>query len=206
MKHEWKKHEKQYYMPKSRPEQVNLPAFRFFTIKGEGNPNAPLFASHIEVLYALSYAVRMSPKKNMAPEGYFEYTVYPLEGIWDLREDAKKDFNGSFSKEDLVYRLMIRQPDFVDEEYATGIKEFVRKNKSLDLVQEVNFEIIEEGDCIQMLHLGSYDSEPESFRLMEEFAANNGLKRKSKIHREIYLTDARKTVPEKQKTVLRFKV
>ena len=142
----------------------------------------------------------------MEPHGYFDYAVYPLEGIWDISEEAKKIPKDKLDKNDLVFNLMIRQPDFVDEEFAIAIIEQVKKKKPHSLLDRVKFEKICDGECVQMLHLGSYDDEPESFRIMESFAETENLKRISKTHREIYLTDARKTAPEKLKTVLRFGV
>jgi len=206
MKHEWKKHEKGLYLPKNKPEIIEVPAFNFFSIEGEGNPNDDAFGEYIGVLYSLSYAVRMSYKKDYVPEGYFDYTVYPLEGVWDIKAEARQKFNGVLNKNDLVFNLMIRQPSFVTEEFAAFIIEVAKKNKPHDLLSQISFETIEEGKCIQMLHLGSYDDEPASFELMEKFASEQGLGRESKVHREIYITDARKTAPEKLKTVLRFQV
>ncbi len=208
MKHEWRKHEKQFYIPSKNPEKVTIPEFKFFSIRGAGNPNDPFFAEHIGVLYSLAYAVKMIPKKNkdIAPPDYFDYTVYPLEGIWDVSEEAKKQTAYTLNKDDLVFNLMIRQPDFVDEAFAMEILELTKKKKPHDLLDKVKFEKIEDGPCIQMMHLGSYDDEPASFKLMEEFADSEGVKRMSKQHREIYLSDFRKVAPEKLKTVLRFQV
>lgn len=204
MKHEWRKKEKQYYGPKQKPEKVDVPAFGFFIIDGEGNPNSDAFAEAIGVLYSLSYAIRMSPKKDRAPKDYFEYTVYPLEGIWDLNEKGRAEYDGTFDKNNLEYRLMIRQPNFVDKAYADQVIEWVKKEKPHPLLEQVSFEFIEDGPSVQMLHLGPYDDEPASFKQMEAFADAEGLKRKSMVHREIYLSDARKTAPEKLKTILRF--
>lgn len=206
MKHEWKKLEKEIYSPKNKPELVTVPEYNFFTVKGVGNPNEPFFADYIGVLYALSYAVKMSPKKGISPEGYFDYTVYPLEGFWSINEDVKKSFEGTIDKKNLVFKLMMRQPDFVDEQFAFQILEITKKSKPHRLLDEVRFEQITEGKCIQMLHVGSYDSEPASFKLMEEYTASNDLTRISKDHKEIYLSDARKVAPEKLKTILRFQV
>lgn len=206
MKLEWKKDEKQFYLPKNTPEVITVPGFKFFTIGGKGNPNDAFFAEYIGVLYSLSYAVKMSPKKGLAPAGYFDYTVYPLEGIWDLTDEAKKSFNGSINKNDLVFKLMIRQPDFVDAEFARQMLELTSKNKPHRLLEQVRFEEITDGECIQMMHLGSYDDEPASFKIMEEFAIKQNYMRISKVHREIYLSDARKVSSEKLKTVLRFVV
>ena len=206
MKHEWKKNEKQFYLPKNKPELISVPEFKFFTIEGNGNPNDEFFAEYIGVLYSLSYGIKMSPKKGIEPKGYFDYTVYPLEGVWDLNEKAKKSFDGTINKNDLVFKLMIRQPDFVDKDFALQILEQTTKKKPHDLLEQVRFEEIIEGECIQMLHLGSYDNEPESFKLMESFAEQEKYSRKSRTHREIYLSDARKVPPDKLKTVLRFNV
>lgn len=206
MKHEWKKAEKEYYLPKVKPEQITIPEFKFFTIKGEGNPNDESFGEYISVLYSLSYAIRMSPKKNIEPEGYFEYTVYPLEGVWDINEEAKKHYDGVLDKDTLVFTLMIRQPDFVTEEFAEKIINITKSKKPHVLLDQVKFQKINEGKCIQMLHIGSYDNEPLSFREMEVFSEENNLRRSCKIHREIYLSDARKVESAKLKTVLRFQV
>ena len=204
MKHEWKKAEKQLYLPTTKPELIHVPAFKFFTIEGLGNPNEAYFAEFIGVLYSLSYAIKMSPKKGLAPEGYFDYTVYPLEGVWDLTEKARKTYDGSFDKNDLVFKLMMRQPSFVDSGFALKILELTQKNKPHHLLETVKFEEIAEGKCIQMLHLGSYDNEPASFGQMAQFADDMGYKRTAKTHREIYQSDARKVSADKLKTVLRF--
>ena len=206
MKHEWRKHERGFYLPPAKPVVVEMPSLKYFCIEGKGNPNSDFFPLYIEALYTISYAIRMSYRKGLAPEDYFEYTVYPLEGVWDITEEAKKHFDGSINKDDLVFKLMIRQPDFVTNTFAMQMLEWVKKNKNNQLLNKLSFETITEGKCIQMLHHGSYDDEPKSFKLMEEFAIEENLIRKSKVHREIYLTDARKTAPEKLKTILRFKV
>lgn len=206
MKQDWKKSEKSLYIPKPVPSLIKVPPFRFFTIKGAGNPNNEFFGDYITVLYSLSYSVKMSPKNGTDPDGYYDYTVYPLEGIWDISEDAKKAGMQKLEKDELVFNLMIRQPDFVTEEYAMETIERVAKKKPHHLIQQVKFEVIEDGECIQMLHTGPYDNEPESFRQMEEYCIQNSYERESMIHREIYLSDARKVSPEKLRTVLRFKV
>jgi hypothetical protein len=206
MKHEWTKMEKEFYLPKNKPELINIPKFKFFTIEGSGNPNDDFFGEYIGVLYSLSYGIKMSPKKGIEPKGYFDYTVYPLEGVWDLSEKAKQSITGAINKNDLVFKLMIRQPDFVESDFAMQILEETKKKKPHDLLGQVRFEEIVEGDCIQMLHIGSYDDEPASFSMMESFAEGERYKRKSKKHREIYLSDARKVSPDKLKTILRFSI
>lgn len=204
MKHEWKKNEKALYLPTGKPQLINIPTLKFYTIEGKGNPNDSFFADYIGVLYALSYGVKMSPKKGIEPHGYFDYTVYPLEGVWDISDEAKKSFNGTINKNDLCFKLMIRQPDFVNSEFAAQILEQTKKQKPHQLLNHIKFEEITEGDCVQMLHVGSYDSEPASFKMMEEYAENENYHRISKTHREIYLSDARKVSPDQLKTVLRF--
>jgi len=206
MKHDWKKSEKQFYAPKNEPVKETIPAMNFFTIQGEGNPNNPEFGEYISVLYALSYGVKMSPKQGFAPDNYFEYSIYPLEGVWDLKEEARAKSMDFFDKDALVFTLMIRQPEFVSPSFAAEVIERTKKKKPHTLLEKVKFETIAEGDCIQMLHIGSYDDEPANFARMEAFAESNGLERLSKIHREIYLSDARKTSPDKLRTILRFSV
>ncbi|WP_321388317.1 GyrI-like domain-containing protein [uncultured Enterococcus sp.] len=203
MKHEWRKKEKALYLPKQEPSELVVPKQKFYTISGKGNPNDEAFGEHIAVLYAMSYGIRMMPKNGLTPEGYMEYTVYPLEGIWTLdKEDVRGD--GSFSKDDLIYKIMIRQPEFVTEELALMNKEQVSKKKPHPQNVNVQFEELEDGQCVQMLHLGSYDDEPASFEQMDQFCKEKGLTRRTLAHKEIYLTDARKTEKEKMKTVLRY--
>lgn len=203
MKHEWRKKEKDIYLPKQAPTELKIPKQKFYTITGKGNPNDEQFGEHIAVLYAMSYGIRMMPKNGFTPDGYMEYTVYPLEGIWTLdKEDVRSD--GSFNKDDLIYKIMIRQPDFVTEELALMNKEQVNKKKPHSENERVQFEELEDGHCVQMLHLGSYDDEPATFEQMKQYCEENGLTRRTLAHKEIYLTNARKTEKEKMKTVLRY--
>ena len=204
MKHEWRKKEKDRYLPKKTPELVQIPPYQFLIISGRGNPNSAAFSEYIGVLYSMSYAIKMTLKKEQEIDGYFDYTVYPLEGVWDISEEAKKTFNGILNKDDLVFTLMIRQPHFVTARFVQKMKVLTKARKPHPLLDQVKFEKIEEGLCIQMMHIGSYDNEQESFEIMEAFANQKGFHRKSKIHREIYLSDFRKVAPENLKTVLRF--
>lgn len=206
MKIEWKKIDKQYYLPKDKPEVIILPSFRYFAISGEGNPNDPFFGDCISVLYSLSYAIKMSLKQGCAPENYVEYTVYPLEGIWDLSDIGRKNYNGTLDKDELKFKMMIRQPEFVTEKYAKETIERTMKKKANKLLDHIVFENIEEGKCIQMLHIGSYDTEPGSFKMMEEYAKEQNLTRIDKKHKEIYLSDPGRIAKEKLKTVLRFQI
>jgi hypothetical protein len=206
MKHDWKKNDKQFYLPKNKPETIVVPKFNFYTIEGKGNPNDDFFAEYIGVLYSLSYAIKMSPKQGFAPDNYEEYTVFPLEGVWDIDDEAKRNYNGTLDKNTLVFKLMMRQPDFVSAGFALETIVRTKKKKPHELLEKVKFETIEDGLCVQMLHKGSYDSEPASFMKMKEFADAKNLVRISQSHREIYLSDARKVPADKLKTVLRFMV
>jgi len=200
------KPEKEFYQPGKMPALIRVPEFFFFSIEGKGNPNDEFFGDYIQVLYSLSYAVKRSRKQGIAPVGYFDYTVYPLEGVWDLTDAGKQNQTGVLDKNELVFNLMIRQPGFVTAEYAAMVMEQVKKKKPLPLLDQVKFEPITEGLCIQMMHTGPFDTEPESFLKMEAFASEKGLTRISHSHREIYLSDPRRTAPEKLRTVLRFTV
>ncbi len=203
LKYEWKKQEKEFYLPKAKPETVVVPKFKFFMLNGKGNPNNAEFSEAVAVLYSLSYAVKMLPKKSPTPVGYFDYTVYPLEGIWDLAQEART--LEVLDKDSLIYTIMIRQPDFVSDELAQEVVNGLKAKKPHSLLEAVKFASLEEGLCVQMLHIGPYDDEPRTFSLMEDYCTQRGLKRTNKTHREIYISDPRKTEPNKLKTVLRFR-
>ncbi len=204
MKHEWRKKEKNCYIPKAKPEIVNIEKFKFIQIKGSGNPNSEEFSEKVGTLYSLAYAIKMMPKKNITPEGYFDYTVYPLEGIWDLDEEGRS--KDEFDKNNLVYNIMIRQPDFVTKEVFDLAMEITKNKKPNKLLDEVVFGEMEEGMCVQMMHIGPFDEEYKSFDIMKKFINDNNLVIKDLAHREIYISDFRKTAPEKLKTVLRYMV
>ncbi len=204
MKHEWRKKEKALYLPGTNPEFKDIPEFQFLSIRGEGNPNSKGFTDYITALYSVSYAIKMTLKKLNKT---IDYTVYPLEGVWDINEEAKKTYTGrKINKDDLVFKLMIRQPDFVSTNFYQEMLDLTKKKKPQPLLDQLNFEKITEGPCIQMLHIGSYDTEDVTFKIMETYAESKQLKRLSKVHREVYLSDFRKVAPEKLKTLLRFKV
>ena len=206
-KYEWRKKEKSLYLPQNRPELVEVPEFKFITIRGAGSPSADSFTDKVGALYALAYTIKMAPKKmQIPPDGYLDFTVYPLEGVWDINDEAKARYAGEVNKEDFVYHLMIRQPGFVDESFFREMLELAKEKKKNPQLEQLSFESISEGRCVQMLHLGPFEEEPASFEKMEAFTEDNGLVRCSKIHREIYLSDTRKVAPEKLKTVLRFQV
>ncbi len=207
MKHEWRKKEKEFYLPKNKPALIEIPEYQFITLSGEGNPNNQFFSDCIGVLYSVAYAIKMNMKKmEFSPKNYQDWTVYPLEGVWDISENAKSNNTKELNKDDLVFDLMIRQPDFVSIDFFNEMIELTKIKKPHGLLDKVKFQKIREGKCIQMLHIGSYDSEPGSFQKMETFTRELGLKRKLKSHREIYLSDFKKVEKDKLKTVLRFEV
>lgn len=206
-KHEWRRHEKELYLPDPTPALIRVPAFRFLRIRGEGDPNKEPFNERIRALYPVAYGIKMTAKKpGRAPEGYRDFTVYPLEGVWDLKDEARPNSSGGINKDDLVYELMIRQPDFVTGEFFAEVLDEVKRRRPDPLLGEIDLVELREGPCVQMLHVGPFDREAESFAKMEAHAADQGLVRESKLHREIYLSDFRRTVPEKLKTILRFRV
>jgi hypothetical protein len=196
VKYEWKKQEKTLYLPKTQPQIITVPKQKFFAIKGKGNPNETEFSEKVGVLYSLTYAVRMMPKSGFTPEGYFEYTVYPLEGVWDNCDVADKS--------SYIYTIMIRQPEFVTDEVVAKAIETVKKKKPHQFLSDVFFCEIEDGLSVQIMHIGDYDNEPQSFAEMKKFMENNGLVRRSDNHREIYLSDVTKVERDKLKTVLRY--
>jgi len=199
---DYKKDFKWLYLPKEKPELVEVPELLYLTIEGSGSPDAPEFSEAVEALYALSYAVKMSYKSAVVPDGYYEYTVFPLEGVWDLIDYTAV----TLEKENFKYTLMIRQPDFLTPAlFERFLTEAGKKKPGLPL-SRVKLTTLTEGSCCQMLHLGSYADEPASFAAMAAYCAEQGWIRASKTHREIYLSDPRKTETAKLKTVLRFQV
>lgn len=204
MKHEWRKEEKDLYLPKEKPNLITVPKQKFFMISGKGNPNDQEFAEKIGVLYSLAYAVRMMPKQGYIPAGYYEYTIYPLEGLWDLTEEGRA--SKTLNKDELLYTIMIRQPDFVTDEVVNKAFENIRKKKPHPFLDNVTFETIEDGLSVQIMHIGSYDDEPKSFEEMKRFIKGNNLEIVTLKHREIYITDGRNTEKSKLKTVLRYRV
>jgi hypothetical protein len=215
---DYKKDFKNLYLPPAEPVLVNVPPALYAVVDGQGNPNdSPVFQAAIEALYSISYGIKMSPKKGIQPKGYYQYTVFPLEGLWDMspnpgaleavkvRESAEVDRpRPLLDKDRFVWRLMIRQPDFVTQDFFDIVKDFSAKKKEAPDLSSVKLETIADGLSVQMMHVGTFDSEPASFAKMDEFCASEGLVRIGHNHREIYLSDPRRTSPEKLKTVLRY--
>ena len=162
MKHEYRKSEKNIYGPDTKPQVVKIGKQKYFCINGKGDPNKEDFKERVDALYSLAYAVRMMPKKGFTPEGYFEYTVYPLEGRWSLSETGilEQVQGQQMSKDEFEYTIMIRQPDFVVEEVVSKAVEIVKAKKFNPLIDEIFFNEQEDGLCVQMLHIGKFDDEP----------------------------------------------
>jgi len=199
---DYKKAYKDLYLPKKTPSIIDVPRINFVVIEGQGDPNREEFVLQTTALYSFSYAVKMCYKSDDVPEGYYDYTVFPLEGEWDLIDKNIP----STVKSNYKYKLMIRQPEFLTEALFERFLLQTKKKKSNIYLDKLSFQTIEDGLCCQKLHIGSYDDEPASFELMDKYCEENGYKRICKTHREIYLSDPRKIEASKLKTVLRYKV
>lgn len=205
---DYKKTEKHLYLPKF-PAVVQVPEMVFFAVDGQGDPNtSPAYAQAMEILYGLSFTVKMSKMGGEEPEGYFDYVVPPLEGLWWTDEPG---FDGKppADKNDFRWTSLIRQPDFVNEEvFAWAAERLAKKKPELDLTK-ARFLRWEEGLCAHLLHVGPYDAEPASIDRLTEFLREQGCVpdfTDARRHHEIYLGDPRRTAPEKLKTVIRHPV
>ncbi len=210
MKYEWRKNDKALYIPKTDPQILTIKSYPYIKISGKGNPNSQSFQKDIEVLYALSYGLKMAPKQKIDIKGYYEYVVFPLEGIWSLTKEGINLFNQGQSiislKDHFSYELMIRQPDFLTKDLFEFIKMRVYQKKANDNLLNAEFFISDEKLICQALHIGSFDDEPKSFKKMEDYCKSLGYTRTSKDHTEIYISDPRKTSVDKLKTTLRFEI
>ena len=202
-KYEWRKTEKDFYLAKAAPAAIDVPPMNYFVVDGAGSPADEEFQEVVGLLYTLSYTIRMMPKSGWTPPDYQEYTVFPLEGLWRLDSDAWKP-GCELDKSKLQYRLMIRQPWFVTEEVVERARSSALKKVPAELLERASFETMADGLSVQMLHVGPYDTEPETFAAMNEFMAAHGLSRPEQVHREIYLSDPRRVAPEMNRTTLRF--
>ena len=201
MKYEWKKSEKYLYGVKQKPEVIEVPPAYYIMIKGEGNPNEIDFSNRVSALCSLAYGIKML-FKNMEKEEleYSDFTVFPLEGIWEKSDDEE------FDKNKLKYTIMIKQPYFITKEIFELAFEKVKKKKPNELYDEVSFDCIESKKAIQILHIGSFDTEIESFEKLDNFANEMNLERSEKLHTEIYLNNKNRTAEDKLKTILRYNV
>lgn len=201
MKYEWKKSEKYLYGVKQKPQFIEVPSAYYIMIKGEGNPNESDFSNRVSALYSLAYEIKML-FKNMKKEEleYSDFTVFPLEGIWEKSDDEE------FDKSKLKYTIMIKQPYFITKEIFELAFEKVKKKKPNELYDEISFDCIESKKAIQILHIGSFDTEIESFEKLDNFASEMNLERSEKLHTEIYLNNKNRTAEDKLKTILRYTV
>jgi hypothetical protein len=199
---DFKKDFKELYAPATKPQIITVPRIKFAVIDGQGDPNGADFAKAIEALYAFSYAVKMSYRSLDVPPGYYDYKVFPLEGVWDLMDKGQPITD----KSNYQYQIMIRQPDFVTDQLAVRFIAETSKKKHNECLLDLRLEEQQEGLCCQMLHIGRYDDEPASFEIMDRFCRDKGYRRIAKSHREIYLSDPRKTEQAKLKTILRYRV
>ncbi|MEI7667666.1 MAG: GyrI-like domain-containing protein [Erysipelotrichaceae bacterium] len=202
MKQDWRKDEPEFYLAKKTIKQITIPNWSYLTISGKGSPASEHFQKVIETLFSLSYTLKFSSKKGYLIDNFNEYSVYPLEGYWDLSDEGKT--KTTMDKNDLIYTMMIRQPSFIRAKDLQWAIDFNQAKKPDLLYQEVHLEMLEDGPCVQMLHLGSYDDEPRSFSIMKQYILDNGLCQSLMAHKEIYLSDFRKVSPDKLKTVLRY--
>lgn len=207
MPFDFKKEYKEFYLPKAKPGIVTVPRMNYIAVRGQGDPNLEdgEYKQSIGILYGIAFTIKMSKTGGHEIEGYFDYVVPPLEGFW--WQDGMSGIDYAH-KENFRWISVIRLPDFVTkDDFAWAVKEAERKKKT-DF-SKAEFLTYDEGLCVQCMHLGPYDAEPETVSLMHEYARRQGYVldiTENRMHHEIYLSDARKTAPEKLKTVIRHPV
>lgn len=207
MAFDFKKEFKEYYMPKNKPQIVDIPSMNYIAVRGKGNPNdeGGEYKKAIEVLYAVAYTLKMSYKTDYKIDGFFEYVVPPLEGFWWSDNGGNFDYS---DKSELKWISVIRLPDFVTEKDFLWAVETASKKKKIDC-SSAEFLTVAEGLCVQIMHNGSYDDEPATVAVMDEYISENGCVNdlgSERLHHEIYLSDPRKSPPEKWKTVIRHPI
>ncbi len=204
MAFDYKKEYKEFYLPKEKPAIVTLPKMNYVVVRGKGDPNAEdsEYKRSIGILYTISFTIKMSKKSDWRIEGYFDYVVPPLEGFWWQEGAERIDYT---HKDKFNFISMIRLPDFVKKADFDRAVEQAQEKKKTDL-SAAEFLTVEEGLCVQCMHIGSYDDEPRTLALMDEYIQRGGYEydlSKSRLHHEIYLSDARRVAPEKLRTVIR---
>lgn len=207
MAFDFKKEYKEFYMPKNKPEIVNVPAMNYIAVRGKGDPNEEngSYQKAIGILYAVAYTLKMSYKTNYKIDGFFEYVVPPLEGFWWQDHTDSADYT---DKSTFNWISVIRLPDFITKKDFDWAVETAQKKKKIDCTS-AEFLTLEEGLCVQMMHFGSFDDEPQSVSVMNEYIENNAYENdinEKRLHHEIYLSDARKVPKEKWKTVIRHPI
>ena len=190
---DFKKEYKEFYMPKQKPEIVTIPAMNYIAVKGKGDPNEKdgEYQQAIAILYAIAYTIKMSYKGGHKIDGFFQYVVPPLEGFWWQEDCDKIDYG---KKDTFCWSSVIRLPDFVTkEDFDWAVKEASRKKKIDCSLAE--FLTVEEGLCVQIMHIGAFDEEPATVEIMDQYLLENGYENditEERRHHEIYLSDARR--------------
>ena len=207
MAFDYKKEYKEFYMPKNKPEIVKIPPMNYVAVRGKGNPNVAGgdYQQAISILYAVAYTLKMSYKTGYKIEGFFEYVVPPLEGFW--WQDNVTGFDYS-NKDAFNWISVIRLPDFISKRDFDWAVQTATQKKKMDC-SSAEFLTIDEGLCVQIMHLGSFDSEPATVALMENYLKEQGFVNdlnEQRLHHEIYMSDARRVAPEKWKTVIRHPI
>ena len=207
MPFDFKKEYKEYYQPKKKPEIINIPSFNYIAVRGTGNPNEEngMYQQAISALYAVAYTLKMSYKTDYKIEGFYEYVVPPLEGFWWQEDKKNVDY---LNKEKFHWISVIRLPDFISKKDFDWAVEKASMKKKIDC-SKVEFFTFEEGLCVQMMHYGSFDEEEATVEIMNQYLQEKGYRNdfsKSRLHHEIYLSDARKVAPEKWRTVIRHPI
>ena len=207
MAFDFKKEYKEFYMPKSKPEIVAVPKANYIAVRGKGDPNdeGGAYQQAVGILYAVAYTLKMSYKTDYRIEGFFDYVVPPLEGFWWQDGVGGIDYS---DKSTFNWISVIRLPDFVTQNDFDWAAAAAEKKKHLDC-RKAEFLTIDEGLCVQIMHIGPFDDEPATVSMMNEYLLENGYENDfsdSRLHHEIYLSDARKVAPEKWKTVIRHPI
>lgn len=207
MPYDFKKEYKEYYMPKNKPEIVCVPKVNYIAVRGTGNPNEEGgdYKKAIGVLYAVAYTLKMSHKTEYKIDGFFDYVVPPLEGFWWQENIEGIDYS---DKNTFNWISVIRLPEFVTRKDFIWAIDIAEKKKKLDC-SSAEFFTLEEGLCVQIMHHGAFDDEPETISIMDKYLYENGYENDfsdTRLHHEIYLSDARKVTPDKFKTVIRHPI
>lgn len=204
---DFKKEYKELYKPKDKPSIINVEKANFIAVRGVGDPNAENseYKQSISLLYPIAYAIKMSKKGDYKIDGYFDFVVPPLEGFWWQEGIKGVDYA---NKDSFNFISLIRMPDFVTKEvFEWAIEETTRKKK--EDFSKVEFFTYDEGLCVQCMHIGPYNDEPITVEAMHEYMIEQGYEldiTDERFHHEVYISDVRKTSPEKLKTVLRYPI
>lgn len=207
MAFDFKKEYKELYLPKNEPQIVTVQKINYIAVRGKGNPNEEggEYKTAIGVLYAVAYTLKMSYKTDYKIEGFFKYVVPPLEGFWWQNGVESADY---INKSAFNWISVIRLPDFVTKKDFDWAVQTASKKKKMDC-SKAEFMSIDESLCVQIMHIGAYDNEPETVAILDRYVKENGYMTDftdERHHHEIYLSDPRKAAPEKCKTVIRHPI